>query len=321
MDYIQGRKITQLSPVARTELDTADLARQLFDAYLEQIIVDGLVHADPHPGNVLLTEDRRIALIDLGTVIRISAAMQDRLLQLVLAMSEGRGEEVAELSIAIGVQQPHFDDAQVRRRITELVAQTRDAKLGQIQVGRAILVIARVSGEGGLRVPPELTMLGKTLLHLDEIVRVLDPAFDLHAAVRRRAATLTRDKFLRSLSPGNVMQTAFEMKEFVQRLPQRVNRILDLVASNSLEVKVDALDEAQLMEGFQKVANRIATGLVLAALIVGAALMMQIETSFRIMGYPGLAILSFLAAAGGGVMLVVSILLHDRRARRKRAKR
>jgi ubiquinone biosynthesis protein len=83
-------------------------------------------------------------------------------------------------------------------------------------------------------------------------------------------------------------------------------------------VKVDAIDETRLMEGMQKVANRISLGLVLAALIIGAALLMRVETSFRLFGYPGLAILLFLAAAAGGVALAVSILASDIRARRKR---
>jgi ubiquinone biosynthesis protein len=81
-------------------------------------------------------------------------------------------------------------------------------------------------------------------------------------------------------------------------------------------VRVDAIDETQLMTGFQKVANRIATGLVLAALIVGAALLMRIETSFTLFGYPGFAILCFVAAAGGGVALILNILLTDLRARK-----
>jgi ubiquinone biosynthesis protein len=82
-------------------------------------------------------------------------------------------------------------------------------------------------------------------------------------------------------------------------------------------VRVDAIDETRLMEGMQKVANRIALGLVLAALIVGAALMMDVPTSFVIFGYPGLAILLFLAAAGGGMALAISILANDIKAKRK----
>jgi len=116
---------------------------------------------------------------------------------------------------------------------------------------------------------------------------------------------------LKSASPGNLFSSILEMKEFVERLPGRVNKILDAVANNQLEVKVDAIDEARLTAGFQKVANRITMGLVLAALIIGAAMLMPVETSFRILGYPGLAIILFLLAAGGGIALMFSILFKD----------
>jgi ubiquinone biosynthesis protein len=103
----------------------------------------------------------------------------------------------------------------------------------------------------------------------------------------------------------------------VQQLPSRVNRILDRLADNEFQVRVDAIDETRLMEGLQKVANRIALGLVLAALIVGAALLMDVPTSFQIFGYPGLAMMLFIAAAAGGGALAVSILANDIKAKRK----
>ncbi|HSI07001.1 MAG TPA: AarF/ABC1/UbiB kinase family protein, partial [Rariglobus sp.] len=87
------------------------------------------------------------------------------------------------------------------------------------------------------------------------------------------------------------------------------------VTNAEIEVKVKAMDAQLMLDGMQKIANRIATGLVLAALIVGAALLARIETSFQILGYPGLAMLCFLAAAGGGFWLLVTIFLHDRRTR------
>jgi predicted unusual protein kinase regulating ubiquinone biosynthesis (AarF/ABC1/UbiB family) len=314
IDYIRGHKVTKLNPVARTEIDGGALAEQLFKAYLQQILVDGFVHADPHPGNVFLTEDDRIALLDLGMVARITPSTQESLLRLLLAVSEGRADEAATVSIGLGQIRAGFDEAGFRRDVADLVAQNQAARVGQIQVGRVVLMLARMSGERGIRVPPELTMLGKTLLNLDQIGRTLDPDFDPNAAIRRHAGELTQQRMRKAMSPGNVMATLIEMKDFVEHLPRRVNRILDSVANNTFEVKVDAIDEKTLMEGFQKVANRITVGLILASLIVGAALLMRVETSFRILGYPGLAILCFLAAAGGGVWLVLQIVMADRRS-------
>ena len=319
--YVRGTKITALSPLVRTELDGSALAEQLFRAYLQQILVDGFVHADPHPGNVFLTEDDRIALLDLGMVAHVSSAMQEKLLQLLLAVSEGKSDEAATVAIQIGQTTPRFDEVAFRRKVGDLVAQTKDASVEQIEVGKIVLLLSRMSGESGIRVPSELMMLGKTLLNLDQVGRTLDPTFDPNASIRRNAADLTRHRLRKTLSPGNLLSAAMEVKEFAERLPGRINKILDTVASNGLEVKVDAIDEKALVEGIQKIANRITVGLILAALIVSAAMLMRVETSFRILGYPGLAILFFLAAAGGGVALMLNILLSDRRGAKKASTR
>ena len=77
MDYMAGRNVSSLGPLARLELDGSELAEELFSAYLDQILVDGFFHADPHPGNVLLTEDGRLSLLDLGMVARVAPEMQD----------------------------------------------------------------------------------------------------------------------------------------------------------------------------------------------------------------------------------------------------
>jgi hypothetical protein len=117
--------------------------------------------------------------------------------------------------------------------------------------------------------------------------------------------------------PGNVFATLLEAKEFVGKLPERAGRILDLAAENGLRVKVDAIDEKLLIEGLHKIANRIALGLVLASLIIGAALLMHVPTRFQIFGYPGLAMLFFLGAAAGGVALAASIVFGDRTRRQR----
>jgi ubiquinone biosynthesis protein len=175
----------------------------------------------------------------------------------------------------------------------------------------------RASGTCGLGLPPELVMLGKMLLNLDQVVYALDPDFDPSDAMRRHASSILQKRMTKTLTPGNVMTTAIQAKEFLEKIPTRLNRVLDLVADNAIEVKVDAIDERLLVEGLQKVANRITVGLVLAALIVAASSLMRIETSFTILGYPGLAMLFFITAAGGGLFLVFNTLLSDIKARRK----
>jgi ubiquinone biosynthesis protein len=312
MQYVHGKKITDLSPLARMEFDGAALAEELFRAYLQQILVDGFFHADPHPGNVFLTDNYQIALIDLGMVGRIMPGLQEQLLQLLLAISEGRGDDAADIAIKLGERKEEFAEKEFKRRIGEIVAKQQGATVEQMQVGRLVLEVTQASGENGVRVPAELTMLGKTLLNLDQVGRAIEPEFDPNASIRRNAAQIMQQRLMKSLSPGNLFGGVLELKDLVQRLPARLNKIIDAIANNELKVSVDAIDEKTLVVGFQKVANRITVGLIIAALIVGAAMLMQVETTFRIWGYPGLAILLFLAAATGGVMLLINILFYDK---------
>jgi len=317
MEYVPGQKVTAVPKMRLVELDTAALAEDLFRAYLTSILIHGIFHADPHAGNVFLTDDGRIALLDLGMVGRISPSLQDGLLKILIDVSEGRGDRAADRAAEIGERLEGFEAVELERRVSELVAVFRGSTLARMQIGRVLLDVARAARETGLRLPPELTLLGKTLLQLDEAGRVLAPDFDPNASIRRNATDLLRRRMLQSASPGNLATALLEAKEFAEKLPGRVNRVLDGLANNQLGFKVDAIDETLLIEGLQKIANRIAMGLVLAALIVGAALIMQVPTTFRIFGYPGLAMLFFLAAGAGGVALIASILKTDRTAKPK----
>ena len=195
--------------------------------------------------------------------------------------------------------------------------QRQEQGLQQMNVGKILLQVSHIAAENGLFVPTELTLLGKTLLQLDEVGRILDPAFDTSAAVRRNVSEIMSQRMRKDASQGNILSSLLEMKDFVSGLPTRLNKILDAISNAELEVKVRALDAKLVMEGLQKIANRITMGIILAALIVGASLLMRVETAFRIFGYPGLAMLLFLAAAAGGIWLVISIFAQDRSSAKK----
>jgi ubiquinone biosynthesis protein len=315
MEYLTGTKITSLSPLARMELDGQALAEEMFRAYLKQILVDGFFHADPHPGNVFVTRDRRIALLDLGMVAEITPQMQEHLLKLVLDIAEMRADEAAQIALSISELSEEHDGRAFTSELAQLIARHGDVRAEEVEVGRVVMEMTRIGGENGVRLPPELTLLGKALLNLDHVGRTLDPDFQPNAAIRRNAGEVMRQRMLKSLSPTSMLSTALEMNELVQQLPARLNRLLDSFARNEFSLRVDAFNERHMVEGLQKIANRITLGVIIAALIVGAALLMRVETDFRILGYPGLAIVLFLAAAAAGVILGWNIIQHDREIR------
>src|SRR5690606_6962670 len=253
----------------------------------------GFFHADPHPGNVFLTDDNRIALIDVGMVGRLPPDLQDGMLRMLLAMSEGKGRDAADMAIQMGQRTEVFDRDgfydEIGRLVIEYVTDNRQS----LQIGLVVMEMTRAAGSHGLIIPPQLTMLGKTLLNLDLVGRTLDPNFKPNLAIQQNASELMQQRMLKNASPSNILTSLLETNQFVQRLPGRLNRVFDAVEEREFEVNIRLAIDSLLLHGLQKIANRIATGAVLAALIVAAAMMMRVETNYRILGYPGVAVLLF----------------------------
>jgi ubiquinone biosynthesis protein len=318
MDHVSGSKITALSPIATMEINGDALAEELFKAYLKQVLVDGFFHADPHPGNIFLTDDGRVALLDLGMTGRVGAKMQENLLRLLLAISEGNGDEAVKIVLRISETADDFDEAEFAKKASEFVSEQRDQTLGHHNVGTALMEVARAAARTGLYVPTELTLLGKTLLQLEVVGNILSPNFNPGASVRRNVADLMTTRMRNTASVGHLFASFLEVKDFIGGLPGRLNKILDAVGNSDLEVNIRTPDAHYLLNGFEKIANRVTTGIILAALIVGAALMMRINSSFQIFGYPGIAMICFLIATGGSAWLVIGILWKDYKDKRKR---
>jgi predicted unusual protein kinase regulating ubiquinone biosynthesis (AarF/ABC1/UbiB family) len=311
MDYVAGSAIGNISNVGMTEVDGPCLANALFEAYLDQFLVDGFFHADPHPGNVVVTDDGRLGLIDLGMVGHLEPPMQEELVKLLLAIGDGRGTDAADVAIRMGRRLEDFDEAGYRRRIVEIVTSQTSTAMAKVQAGAVITSLTQSAAESGLRLPAELTMVGKALLNLDEIARTLDPSFDPNAAIRRASAELVRKKLLQGASPANLMNAALEAKEFAERLPRQLNNVLDALASGQFTINVQGIDEREIMRSAQKLANRVTAGLLVASLVVGAALIMRVQTHARLFGYPAVAIVLFLFAAAAAMWLFVTIARHD----------
>ena len=307
MTYLEGVKITDVPERTLDTFDRRMLAEELFEAYLQQVLIDGVFHADPHPGNVLLGPDGKIILLDMGLIVRVPPQLQEHLVKMLFAMADGRGEHAAEEALRMGWTRRDFVRGEFHRRVTQLVTETSDAPLERLHLGAVVLQMQKIAGETGVRLPDEFTMLGKTLSNLDKTLITLHPDFDLNRSVRHRATEIMRQRS-RHFSAGQVYQTLLETSEFVGTLPERLNKILKLVADNELRLNVDAVDERALISGIQKVANRITAGLVLAALIVGAAPMIQVDRPLTFW----LSIFFFLTAGLGALFLAFRTLFTDR---------
>ncbi|MGM0933327.1 MAG: ABC1 kinase family protein [Bacteroidota bacterium] len=312
MDFIDGRKVTSISPLKQLEVDYSPIVDELVEAYLQQVINDGFVHADPHPGNIQFTSNDKIALIDLGMVAKFTPGLQEDLLQLLMAISRSNGQDTAHVLLNMSEFDP--DKADVKKfdkQISDLVMDSQTSTAKDMQTGRLLIQLNRVAARNHIHIPVEVNILGKILLNMDQIIAVLDPDFDLKQAIRKHVNEIMRKKMYEELKPENFFSFVLETKKLAEYLPERINKISDNLANNRFKLNIDAIDEQRITDGFQKVANRITLGLIIAAMIIGASMLMQVPSDFTIFGYPGLAMVFFLLAAVMGIYLSYIIIFKD----------
>lgn len=311
MTYIKGEKITSISPLKKLEIDGDQICEDLFKAYLQQIVVDGFMHADPHPGNVHLTNDNRVALLDMGMVAHLSEKLRKDYLKLILHISENKVNEAIEVLIEMSTRAEGADEGRFRMLISDLIQDNQNSSVEEIDTGSVMFGLINAAGQTGFHLPMELSTVGKALLNLDLVAHTLAPDFNPNKSIRKHAVSLMNKIMYQELKPQNFFSAILEGKELLERMPARLNKIIGNLAENRLRVEVDAFDERHMMKGFQKVANRITIGLILAALVVGSALMMNVRTDFVVFGYPGIAMISFFMAVAGAVGLAIHIFFYD----------
>ena len=311
MEYVKGTKITSVNPIKKTETDFTPLVDEFVEAYLKQIVSDGFVHADPHPGNVHLMENGKIALMDLGMVAQFSKRMREFLLRLLLALSKDNGEEIAEILLEMSEPGDLATIAEFRREISVMVDENRNSTAQDMETGKLLIQMNRSAAMNGIHLPVEVNILGKVLLNMDQIIAFLAPEYDLRSAVRTYMSKLMQTKFLKDLAPEEIFTMLLNSKNLAEKLPQRINKITENFADNKFRMEIEALDEKRLTDGFQKIANRITLGLIIAAMIIGAAMLMSVPSPFMLFGYPGLAIIFFILAAVGGIGLCYTIIFGD----------
>lgn len=311
LEFVSGTAVSKISGVVLNERDTATLANQLVNAYLKQCLIDAVFHADPHPGNLLLTPDGKLAILDGGMVVRISPTLRSQLSMLILAMSEGDGDTAATVAADIGEKENGFRLDRFRQVVGRILATSEMGRGTGTSIGQALIELLTAAGENGLTLPPEMVLFNKALLQVEETLDRLDPKLDFTQIVRKFCPRIAEAKATEKLTFAKFTQAAFDFADLSSDLPKRLNRITQQLADNELMIKVNALDEKAWTASFEKVANRIAAALVSASLIIAASVLMHITGGRMASVSFALATTFFLMAASVGCYLIYQALFRD----------
>ena len=355
-ERVRGVKIDAITPLSRIEYDFTPLVDELTRAYLKQITLDGHFHADPHPGNIFVVlpahenpptpaeskaadrraavrpaqtplaainqeaeaaaplpppdVDVRLALIDFGMTARLPNALREQVVRLLMDLADNRGDDAAETLVEVGHPLAGFDRTTYVREIAGLVARNYDLPVGEVRTGQVLYEVINISYQHALRLPAELTLLAKALFTLDMVTRTLDATYSPIETIREFGAQIAADRARREMSPRRLFQLAVEGGDLVRALPHRLDVITQKLASNELETRIDVPQLGLLVTALQKVANRVFSGVVLAGLLIASAMLMPYRRTLGTFG--------FILAAAIGVWMVLSIVIADRHAEKKR---
>jgi ubiquinone biosynthesis protein len=275
LERLEGRKVDEHHGLP--EERASELARQLFRAYVHQVTVEGVYHADPHRGNILLLEDGRLALVDFGLLGRLDDDTRRNLSLMLLAVAQNRADDVADLILGLSRTTLVSDEAAFLHDLRRKLPRYHWRPLSGIRAGEALADLQRISFEYGISLPTSFALVGKTLAQADSIARVLDPNLDPIQLLEEDAFEVMLREGERRLEPNHLLAWMSTQLEPLVRLPRDVGQLVAKLGTGTLRVGVVPTDLEDLEHALRSVANRVGGAVIVASLLIASALLARVH--------------------------------------------
>ena len=283
MERIEGEKVTSAHGLDPQR--AAELAREFFTAYVRQVCLVGVYHADPHRGNVLLTPDGRLALVDFGLLGRLDDHTRRSLALLLLSVAQNRADDVADLILDLSLTSLDSDEQGFVNELRRKLPRYHWRSLSGIRTGAALADMQRIAVRHRIALPPAFALVGKTLAQADSIARTLDPSLDPVEHLREEAVELMLAEAERRLEPRELFSYAFMQVESLGRLPSRVAHVVERLETGTLKVGIVPTDLGGLEHMLRSVANRLGAAMIVVGLLVSSALMARVNDAVALAGF------------------------------------
>ncbi|HZS24855.1 MAG TPA: AarF/UbiB family protein [Gaiellaceae bacterium] len=300
LDHVDGRKLDRdhgLAPDLAQEL-----ARQFFSAYVYQVVLEGVYHADPHSGNVLLTSDGRLALIDFGLVGRLDEDTRRGLSLLLLALAQNRADDVSDLILSLSLTSVRSDQPAFVHEVRRKLPRFHWRPLSGIRAGESLADLQRIALRHGIALPTAFALVGKTLAQADSIARLLDPELDPIELIEEEAIEVMLAEAERRLEPNRLFAYLYTQIDPLTRLPRRVAHVLTELEQGGLKVGVVPTGLDELEHNLRSIANRVGAAIVIAALLLSSSLIVRVQR------FEWLGIAGFVLAAVLGLYMIWRIV-------------
>ncbi|WP_410512685.1 AarF/ABC1/UbiB kinase family protein [Paenibacillus sp. BR2-3] len=279
MEFVEGTTLNRRAELLDKGVNLKRLAEQLVDIMLRQIFIDGFFHADPHPGNVMRMDDGRLALIDFGMVGRLSGEMRDHLSAFIIALMRKNTDAMVRAILRLGILHDDSDRAALHDDMDMLREEYYDVPFSRVSIGKALNDLFRIARKHHLVIPPDLAMLGKTMLTLEGVVASLDPTFSIVQMAEPFGRQLLKERFSSTRLQRKLWGGVAELAETLVELPGQARKLSSLISKGKLKVEVGLPELQGLQRKLDRIGNRLSFSIVLLAfsiimvgLIIGSSL-------------------------------------------------
>jgi predicted unusual protein kinase regulating ubiquinone biosynthesis (AarF/ABC1/UbiB family) len=283
LERIHGKKVQRDHGLPQER--AAELARDFFRSYIRQVTLEGVYHADPHRGNVILTDDGRIALLDFGLLGRLDEETRTRLAALLLAVAQNQADDVAAVLLSLSVTTLDSDEPGFVHELRRKLPRYHWRPLAGIPTGEALADLQRISLRYGVRLPTSFALVGKTLSQADSIARTLDPELDPVQLIERESYELVLTEAEAQLEPNRLFSNLYSQLGSLSRLPRRVGQIADHLEAGTLKVGVVPANLEDTEHMLRSVANRVGAALIVVGLLISSALMARVNHTVALVGF------------------------------------
>lgn len=312
LEYIEGIKISDIRAIEEKGYDKQLITRRGTDATLKQVFMHGFFHADPHPGNVFILPDNVICILDFGMVGNVNLKHREMFVDLLdcLVHQDAPGTTKVLLALTIWDEEPVT--VVLERDVTEFIGHHLYKPLKEMELGKILQDLLEMLNRHRLRIPPNIFLMIKAIATIENMARQLDPQFDIitHATPFLKKVKLAR--FTPRRIAVDVFKTAAELRHFTRQFPADLLEITRLLKSEKITVNIEHKGIDPLIATYDQVSNRLAFAIIIAALLIGSAMIITTEIPPLVFGISLLGIIGFAGAAIMGVWLLVAILRRGR---------
>jgi len=312
MEFIEGIKVNDFARLRSAGHDLATIAHHGADALLKQVLVYGLFHGDPHPGNVFILPGSVVCFLDYGMVGRLDRTMKYQLVDLLFGILERDVEKVTRLLLESGDLEEDPVLTELKKVVSDFIDDYYEVPLQEIHTGRRLNDLINIFVQCHINVPPDLLLLARALITMEGIGRQLDPDFNMVAHLKPFMEQLARKRLMPSYFARELKDVAEEYGLLLRRMPREMRTLLLRMNRNRLKINLEHRGLNQLITDLDKSSNRLSFSMLISALIVGSSLIMQVDKGPLVMGFPVLGFLGYTIAAVLGLWLAVAILRSGR---------